>query len=229
MKMDFFEAVERRRSIRRYTAAPVPEDTITKAIDAALLAPNSSNMQTWRIYWVRSPERKRKLIAACLNQGAARTAAELVVFVADPGTWRVSQKALLESIAGNPRKDLHIYYKSLIPFLYGWRSLAPLKWLVLNIIGLFRPIARHPWSAKDIEGVCVKSCALACENFMLAIAASGFDTCPMEGFDEVRVRRLLGLRSRARVVMVISVGQRDERGLWGERIRLPRETVVTSV
>ncbi len=71
----------------------------------------------------------------------------------------------------------------------------------------------------------MKSCALACENFMLAIAAQEFDTCPMEGFDESRVKRLLRLGRRASVVMVISVGRRDPRGLWGERFRLPRSEV----
>lgn len=227
--MDFFAAVHHRRSIRRYTKEPVPREVVDKALDAALLAPNSSNMQTWRIFWVRDPAKKMRLSEACLNQGAARTAPELLVFVADPGSWKVAHQALISWLVGNPRQDMHDYYKKLIPLMYGWRILAPLKWLFFNLGGIFRPMARHPWSSRDIAEVAIKSCALACENFMLAIAAQGFDTCPMEGFDEVRVRRILKLGWRARVVMVISVGKRDERGLWGERFRLPRSAVVQEV
>ena len=227
--MDFFAAVEKRRSVRRYTAEPVPAEVIERAVDAALLAPNSSNMQTWRIFWVSEPQKKKCLVEACLSQGAARTAQELLVFVADPGQWRLSQRFILQSIAGNPRQDLHQYYGRLVPFTYGWRVLAPLKWLIFNTVGLFRPMMRGPWSSRDISEICVKSTALACENFMLAVSAQGFDTCPMEGFDEARVRRLLKLGWRARVVMVISVGRRDERGVWGERLRLPKDVVFQKI
>ncbi len=150
--MDFFAAVERRRSIRRYTNESVPADVVNKAIDAALLAPNSSNMQTWRIFWVKDESKKQNLANACLGQGAARTAAELLVFVADPSNWQVAHKALVESIHDNPRKDLHDYYERLVPFLYGWRILAPLKWLTVNLVGWFRPVARHPWSSRAILG-----------------------------------------------------------------------------
>ena len=34
----------------------------------------------------------------------------------------------------------------------------------------------------------VKSTALAAQNLMLAFQSHGYATCPMEGFDEVRLR-----------------------------------------
>jgi nitroreductase len=227
--MDFFEAVERRRSVRNYSDKKVPPEVVRKAIDAALLAPNSSNMQTWKIYWVRDEAKKAQLAHACMDQGAARTAQELVVFTADPELWKANREILLASIKDNPREDLKTYYGKLMPFLYGYRWLAPIKWVMFNVMGLFRPMVRDVATRRDIQEVCVKSTALACENFMLAVAAQGFDTCPMEGFDSSRVRRLLRLPCSARTVMVISVGERTERGIWGERFRIPRENVVHEV
>jgi nitroreductase len=100
---------------------------------------------------------------------------------------------------------------------------------MFNLAGIFKPVPRNPWSPRDIEEVAIKSTALAAENFMLAISAQGFDTCPMEGFDEARVKKLLGLGWRARIVMVVSVGERAPEGLWGERFRLPREMVVKKI
>lgn len=209
--MEFFEAVERRRSVRNYSDKMVPESVVQKAIDAALLAPNSSNMQTWQIHWVRTPGLKQKLAEICMNQGAARTAQELLVFSADVNLWKRNRAYLLESLKDSPRKDMKDYYGKLMPILYGYRWLSPLKWLVLNTIGLFKPMPREVATSRQIEEVCVKSTALACENFMLAIAAQGYDTCPMEGFDSARLKRLLKLSRSARVVMVISVGERTER------------------
>ena len=57
--MDFFEVVAKRRSIRKFTDEPISDDMIAKALDAAVLAPNSSNVQTWNFYWVKSPDKKR--------------------------------------------------------------------------------------------------------------------------------------------------------------------------
>ncbi|WP_413577791.1 nitroreductase family protein [Bdellovibrio sp. HCB290] len=227
--MEFFEAIRARRSIRKYTPEAVPSDVMDKALDAALLAPNSSNMQTWRIYWVHEASTKRDIAVACMNQGAARTAQELVVFIADPMTWKVAQEANLKHLGPAAPNAVKSYYTKLMPLLYSWRILAPVKWLIFNITGLFRPVVRKPWSSRDIEEVAIKSTALAAENFMLAISAQGFDTCPMEGFDERRVKKILGLGCRARVVMIISVGRRDPEGLWGERFRLPKDVVLKKI
>lgn len=227
--MDFFEAVSRRRSIRNYSSKPVPIEVMQRAIDAALLAPNSSNMQTWDIYWVRNPEKKRELAIACMDQGSARTAQELVVVTANPSRWRQTANLNIEMAKRLDRKDMITYYKKLMPFIYGYQWLAPLKWLIFNVAGLFRPMPREVSWPRDRREVAVKSAALACENFMLAIAAQGFDTCPMEGLDSARVRRIIGAPCSATVVMAISVGERTERGVWGERFRVPREMVVHEV
>ena len=223
--MDFFAAVEARRSVRKYTDKLVPAETIHKAIDAALNAPNSSNMQTWKIFWVQDKQKKAALVEACFSQGAAKTAQELVVFSVDRKEWRNSQKAILAAMGPNMPKEALSYYTKLMPFLYAKSYLAHIKWLLFNTVGLFRPMARSPWDMRGVNEVCIKSCALACENFMLAISAQGFDTCPMEGFDERRVKKLLGLRCHERVVMVISVGERDPKGIWGERFRRPKDSV----
>ncbi len=223
--MEFFEVIDRRRSVRKYTSKPVPEEVMRRAVDAALRAPNSSNMQTWRFCWVKSLDKKKALAEACLNQTAARTAQELVVAYVSPRQWAKTQKEILKALDPSLPLQVRDYYKKLMPFLYGFRFLAPVKWFLFNVAGLFRPTPRKPWSGRDIDEVCIKSSALACENFMLAIAAQNFDTCPMEGFDECRVKKILGLRYSDRVVMVISVGERAADGVWGSQFRLPRDMV----
>jgi nitroreductase len=229
--MEFFEAVQKRRSVRSYTDESVPEEVIDRALDAALLAPNSSNMQTWGFYWVRSQREKDLLVRACMSQGAARTARELIVVVAEPRRWKKNRAEMLRTLTENQAPQFALdYYSKLIPFTYGFRWLAPLKWLLFGVVGWFRPTPRRPWSGRDIEEVSIKSAALASENFMLAITAQGFSTCPMEGFDESRVRRLLKLTRADRVVMVISVGRENpSRGIWGPQIRFARDQFVKKV
>jgi nitroreductase len=188
-------------------------------------------MQTWGFYWVKSPEKKKALVEACLSQGAAKTAQELLVVTAEPKLWKRNRQEMIQRIkaANGPAFALD-YYQKLMPFTYGFQALAPLKWLIFNAVGVFRPMMRHPWNAKDREIVAIKSAALACENFMLAIAAQGFGSCPMEGFDERRVKGILNLGYSDRVVMVISVGEPDqERGIWGPQVRFDRSWFVHEV
>ena len=228
--MDLFEAISKRRSIRKYTDETVPDEVIQKALDAAILAPNSSNTQTWDFFWVKSEEKKKKLIEFCLDQSAARTANHLLVVTADPRNWKRSQKPLIHWVETVKAPKMVIaYYQKLIPATYRWglfNSWGYLKKIIFNITGLFRPMTRGPSTLQDLQMVAVKSAALAAENFALAISAQGFSTCMMEGFDECRVKRLLKLSCSARVVMVISIGRENDRGTWGPQFRLPKEDVV---
>jgi nitroreductase len=91
-------------------------------------------------------------------------------------------------------------------------------------------MVRRPWSFRDLQEVSIKSAALASENFMLAISAQGYSTCPMEGFDEARVKRILSLSWTDRVVMVISVGRENAaRGVWGPQFRFSRDRFIHKV
>jgi nitroreductase len=202
--MEFEKVIERRRSIRAYTKKPVPETVIRQALAHALIAPNSSNMQSWEFYWVRSAGKKQKLVEACLSRDWKRNAMEVAKVLR-------GQKA---------DQRVFDYYEKVMPLFYGLRWLGYVKLVLFAIIGLFRPMVRKPATSRDIQEIAIKSAALACENFMLSIANQGFDTCPMEGMDEVRVQKALGLGCADRVVMVLSVGERDPEAVLLPQVRL---------
>lgn len=230
--MDFFEALKNRRSIRKFTDQSVTKEIMQKSFDAAMLAPNSSNTQTWNFLWVTS-NKKDKLIQACLSQSAARTAKELVVVTADPALWRRSQSYLIEYVRSvKAPQQVIMYYEKLIPVTYRWgflNSLSPIKWLIANGVGLFRPMPRGPNTRRDLQEVAIKSAALACENFVLALSAQGVSSCMMEGFDESRVKKIFKLKSSERVVMVIAVGYAAENGTWGPQFRIPQNLTIKEV
>jgi nitroreductase len=223
--MNFFETLEKRRSVRKYLQEPVPREILDRALAAALLAPNSSNLQPWEIIHVASPEKKAALITACFNQSSAATAAELLVFVARTDTWRRNRSLILEELAqrGSIPQHQRDYYTKIVPLMYfhGWLDLLGLlKKITFSLVGFFRPVPRGPFSKKEVKATLAKTVALACENFMLAMTAQGYSTCPMEGFDECRVKKILRLESESSIVMVISVGKENPEGIYGPRLRL---------
>jgi nitroreductase len=48
----------------------------------------------------------------------------------------------------------------------------------------------------------------------------------MEGFDEKRVKRALGLPGAAEINMIVAVGKGTDEGVWGPRLRVPNEEVI---
>ena len=235
--MDFFDLVNKRRSVRKFSDEKVPEEVINKSLKAALLAANSSNLQPWEFYWVKDLDKKKELIKACFSQNAAKTAQELIVSVSRIDTWNRNRKLIIENYKER-NKFLPIidkYYNKVIPFSYfhdffGFSGIIKkIISLFINVIGFFRPVARGPIFKSDLFEIVTKTTALACQNFMMAVVSEGYDSCPMEGFDEKRVKKILNLNSKTHVVMVLAVGKADSKGIYGQRFRIDDDLVIKVV
>lgn len=237
--MTLEEILHTRRAVRRYTDEAIDADTVRHCIDLARLAPSSSNMQLWECYHITDPDTLRRMVPACLGQTAVSTAQQLVVFVTRRDLFRQRAAAVLRFERGNVARnspperqakrihDRELYYGRVMPFLYSnaFGLLGLLRKTIVTGVGLFRPIIRQVTEA-DMRMSVHKSCALVVQTFMLAMTDAGYDTCPLEGFDSLRVKRILRLPRRAEVDMIISCGIRDEgRGIWGERFRVPMDDV----
>ncbi|MDX1497858.1 MAG: nitroreductase family protein [Salinisphaeraceae bacterium] len=230
---EFRKVVQSRRSVRRFTDEPIPEAVVQDCLDMALLAPNSSNLQPWMFYRIRSPDRRKRMVEACLNQNAAKTAAELIVVVARTTTWK---KHCAEMLDHWPEESIprvvEDYYTKAAMVHYGQIPLDPMgriKKLFRNIMGLTRPAPRWPNSQADMKLWACKSTALAAENLMLAFRAHGFDSCPMEGFDEARLRRIVQLPRDGFVVMVVAAGRRADNGIYHDQIRFDRQRFIQDI
>lgn len=232
----FQQIVDERRSVRIYdTRVPVDDAAVKRSLERALLSPNSSNLQLWEFYRVRSTEVRRKLAHYCLDQKAASTAQELIVVVTRKDKWKERSRFVLEKAMenfpeqhGKKEKLVITYYERIIPFLYAADPLdiwGKIKNIITGVTGLFRPIAREV-DAEDMRVVVHKSAALAAQTFMLSMKAEGYDSCPMEGFDSARVKKLLNLPRGAEVNMIIGVGKAAPGGVYGPRVRVPGNEVI---
>lgn len=242
MEKTVSEAIAYRRSVRIFKDdVDIVTDKVKKCIENAALAPTSSNLQLWEFYQVIDKTKLAELSTACLDQPAAKTAKQLVVVITRKDLWRKRAKAnvtFLKNAFGNKpsseyskrEKFALSYYKNLMPTIYvdflgilGW-----IKYLFFQIIGLFKPTYRQVRNS-DMRIVAHKSAALAAENFMVSMAAIGYDTCPMEGSDTLRVKKILNIPRGAEVNMVIACGVREENGVYGPRFRIPFEDVYRLV
>jgi len=85
--MDVEEAIRKRRSIRKYENKQIPEDTLEKLLEAARLAPSSSNRQAWNMLVVQDGNIKKKLAKASGNQDFVAECSAYIVGVAQRGVY----------------------------------------------------------------------------------------------------------------------------------------------
>ncbi|ULC58378.1 nitroreductase family protein [Flaviramulus sp. BrNp1-15] len=242
MEKTVSEAIAYRRSVRVYKDESIDSEKVKQCLVNASLAPTSSNLQLWEFYHITNKETLDEMAKACFNQSAAKTAQQLVVVVARKDLWRKRAKANLnflnkvydkEGLSDGDLKRKKMasnYYSKLIPTIYTdfLGILGFIKYLVFQIIGLFKPIYRQT-RLSDMRIVAHKSAGLAAENFMISMAAIGYDTCPMEGSDTLRVKRILKLPRNAEITMVIGCGLRDDKGIYGKRFRIPFDEVYYEI
>ncbi|MDT0553046.1 nitroreductase family protein [Urechidicola vernalis] len=242
MEKTVSEAIAYRRSCRVYKNTPIETEKVKQCIEQAVLAPTSSNLQLWEFYHVTDSKKIQEMSSACFNQNTAKTAKQLVVVVARKDLWKQRASANIKYINeafSKPDLEAHLlkrkaiatnYYKKLIPTVYAdvLGILGYIKYLLFQIIGLFKPVYRQVRQS-DMRIVAHKSAGLAAQNFMISMAAIGYDTCPMEGSDTVRVKKILNIPSSAEINMVISCGIRDDKGIYGSRFRIPFEEVYHAV
>ena len=232
-KDEFIKVVESRRSVRIYDDSQVEEKDMLKCLELSLLSANSSNLQPWEFYWVKDLEKKNKLIDYCLGQPAAATAKELVVCVARPDNWKLNTQSMLDMFQDKELPQaVSTYYKKIVPLAYNQGFLGLfgfLKRISTFFIGLKRPIPREPVSYNDMKIWAQKSTSLACQTLMLSLRAFGYDSCPMEGIDSFRIKKLLKLPKKAQICMVISAGKRASNGVYGKRFRLEKERFIKIV
>ena len=227
--LDEFETLARnRRAVRHFRSDPIPAGLIERIIDIARWAPSGYNLQPTHFVVVTDAETRARLRPACMNQVQIVEAPAVVVLTGDRRVIHNHFHSTLaaDREAGAIDEKYETVLRSIVPLAFGHGPLK-LGWLwkatLLPVVRIFRPIPSLPavharfWATKQVM--------LAAMNLMLAASAAGLATLPMEGFDEGRVRRVLGIPRSQIVPVVIAMGYAVE----GEKLvksRLPLENVV---
>ncbi len=82
-KLSVKEALESRRSIRKFKPDPVPQDMVNALLEAARLAPSASNTQPWRFMVVTDKQQRQALAGLGGGQRQLREAPLIFVCCGD--------------------------------------------------------------------------------------------------------------------------------------------------
>ncbi len=84
MTKDLFDAIRERRSIRHFENREVPDATVNRLLEAAIMAPSAGNLQPWSFFVVKDPEKRRGLSRAAYDQAFVAAAPVVIVVCAEP-------------------------------------------------------------------------------------------------------------------------------------------------
>src|SRR5579875_1954373 len=177
------QAIRERRSTPSFTGEPISPSDLRQILDAGLHAPSGYNMQPWRFVVVQHPEQRRRLRAASYNQAKIEEASAVIVACGDRDGWRRDLDEMLRMgrAAGMPESYASQAAQSVPAYLSSFTSDQMTGWLNKNVM-------------------------LAVTSMMLMAEVLGYDTAPMEGFEQKKVCETLRLPISYWVVSLLGIG-----------------------
>ncbi len=178
------QAIRERRSTPSFTGEPIPASDLRQILDAGLQAPSGYNLQPWRFVVVQHPEQRRRLRAATYNQAKVEEASAVIVACGDRDGWRRDLEEMLRlgRAAGMPESYAAQAAQSVPAYVSSFNEEQMTGWLTRQVM-------------------------LAYTSMMLMAEALGYDTAPMEGFEQQKVCEMLRLPLSYRVVALLAVGR----------------------
>jgi nitroreductase len=205
---------ERRRAIRTFDGSPVADEDVRAILEQALLAPSSGNLQPYEVHWVRDPAERVRVAHACRGQSAATSAGVLLVFSCSVDIARRTAAARLAYVNScdaldDNSKSYHREQVGRFSRFMRWGTSGIWSPLYAAVCALWPALAVVPIGAAAARHWAARSSIYAAQTVLLAAAARGLDSCPMEGFDGRKVASALALPRGTLIPIVIALGRRS--------------------
>jgi len=182
MEKTLSQAIAQRRATPSFDGAAIPNADLKKILEAGLHAPSGYNMQPWRFIVVRTPEQRRRLRSASFNQAKVEEASVVIVACGDADGWRT----------GDLEEMLRMGCEGGMPENYAEQARQNIPNYLSN----------HP----NLTAWLNKHVMIAFTSMMLMAEVLGYDTAPMEGFEQEKVREVLKLPLSYHVVALLALG-----------------------
>jgi nitroreductase len=177
------EAIKGRRATPSFDGTPIPVADLHAILDAGLHAPSGYNLQPWRFVVVQAPEQLKRLRWASYNQAKVEEASAVIVACGDMDGWRKDLDQMLQ-----------MGVEAGMPDAYADQARVS----VPGYFSSFTPDQMKGWLNKQVS--------IASTHMLLMAETMGYDTAPMEGFEQEKVHEVLRLPLSYWVVSLLAVG-----------------------
>jgi nitroreductase len=177
------EAIEKRRSIRKFKPDPIPDAHLRELINSARLAPSGCNAQPWRFKIVKDESAKTKLANAAYNQTFIGKAPAIIVCCA----------------------DIQGYLDGTVS---GAQDLGKMGTIEDRIVTILKGKAKELETIErdELGPRIAANVAIAIEHIVLRALDFGLGSCWIRLIDEWKVKELFGWDDNIFVVALLPIG-----------------------
>ncbi|SRR5579883_1603134 len=185
------ELLKKRRATVSFDGSLVPDNILLTILKAGIESPSGYNLQPWRFIVVRDAEQKRHLGEAAMGQAKVEEAGVVIVCCGDLHAPRSNNldEVLAEAAKHGFSEDQNQRVREVINKTFN----APAG----NAMGIAPDYA--VWVNRHVM--------IAFTTMMWMAEALGYDTAPMEGFFEDKVKSVLTIPDHVRVVALLGIGK----------------------
>jgi len=191
------EAIEKRRSIRKYKPDPIPEEHILALLDSARLAPSGSNSQPWRFKIVRDVKTRQELAQTSYKQS----------FIADAPVVFVCCI------------DLQAFADGTVSGIQDLGRIGAVEGRIVKILS-DRMERYTPVDIEELTPRIALNLAIAVEHIVLRALDFGLGTCWIRLFDEKAVKNIFGWGRNIHVVALLPIGYPAEAPAPRRRLKI---------
>ncbi len=195
--MQLKEAIEQRRSIRKYKKDPVDRSIIKELLEAARLAPSGTNIQPWRFLAVTSQEMRKKLAACTFHLNFIAEAPLTMVCCADLQALEARKQRIKELVVAGAFEGTELEKVSFSEYQQKSRQNDAFNLAYVNL-----------------------NVAIAIEHMVLRAVELGLGSCWTMMFSQKKVKELLDLPDSFHVVALVPIGYPDQQPKQRPRLSL---------
>lgn len=185
MDMDFTKLIDIRRSASNFLKeVKMTESDLKPIFDDLKLTPSAFNLQHTEYVVVLDEEMKEKVRVAANGQYKVHSASAVILVLADRYAYRQTER-------------LH----------EGMRDLGIITDFELNKMIQENNQFYEEKGEQFMKEDAIRNASLSSMMFMLSAKNRGWDTCPMIGFDQEKVRELFHVPDTHEVVLMITIGK----------------------
>ena len=210
--MDLIQTLEWRYATKKMNPSKVvPEEKVERILEAARLAPRSSGLQPFEIIVVTNPQVREKIRAIAWNQPQVVDCSHLLVFAA----WDNYTAERINGMFDFTNQERGGSNE-------GWENYRQ------------QLLAEYPQrSAEENFQHAARQAYIGLGVALIAAAAEGVDSTPMEGFSPPALDEILNLPAKGlKSVVIMPLGYRDVDNDWLvnlKKVRKPRAAFVSEV
>ncbi|MEC5423243.1 nitroreductase family protein [Virgibacillus sp. C22-A2] len=186
--MEFKKLIEARRSANNFLPdVQITQEDLKPIFEDVKLTPSAFNLQHTEYVVVMDEEMKEQVHVAAYGQYKVQTAAAVLIVLADRYAYRQTER-----------------------LNQGIRDLGILKDYELeervHVNSEFYETRGEQFMKEDA----IRNASLSAMTFMLAAKNRGWDTCPLIGFDQNEIRKLLNVPGTHEIALMIAIGKEKE-------------------